>query len=162
MNNFIFSKEDKKFMEKAIELAKEGEKKGDIPIGAIVVNNEKEIIGKGFNQKHLTKDALMHAEIVALKEASSNIGDWRLNHCTMYVTAEPCIMCAGAILHFRLKEVVFGVKEPKFGGVITKASIFDINSLNHKVSYRYGLMEEEIIELMKNFFKKLRISKRKM
>ncbi len=161
MNKFTFTDVDMNFMKLAVKVAKEGGEKGDIPVGAIIVSENNEIIAKGYNCKHLTKDATMHAEIVALKKATKKIGDWRLNSCTMYVTAEPCIMCAGAILHFRIKEVIFGVIEPKFGGVITKAQLFDIDTLNHKVLYRYGLMEEEISDMMKRFFQKLRNNKEK-
>ena len=156
VDKFTFTDVEINFMKLAVKVAKEGGEKGDIPVGAIVVNENNEIISEGYNCKHLTKDATMHAEIVALKRASKQIGDWRLNGCTMFVTAEPCIMCAGAILHFRIKEVIFGVIEPKFGGVITKAKLFDIDTLNHKVLYRYGLMEEEISGMMKRFFQKLR------
>ena len=161
MEKFIFTDVEINFMKLAVNVAKEGGAKGDIPVGAVIVDGNNEIIGSGYNCKYLTKDATMHAEIVALKNAAKKIGDWRLNDCTMYVTAEPCIMCAGAILHFRIKEVIFGVPEPKFGGVITKAKLFDIETLNHKVLYRYGLMEEEIADMMKKFFQKLRSNKEK-
>jgi len=142
-------------MEIALEFAEKAFELGDVPVGAIVVKDEK-IIGNGFNLKEKTKDPTMHAEIVAMREAAYSIGDWRLNDCTLYSTLEPCIMCAGAILHFRIKRVVFGVTEPKFGGVITKANLFDIDTLNHKVDYAYGIFEDEIKTLMKNFFRKLR------
>lgn len=152
---FDFSDTDKKFMQKAIELAKKGASKGDIPVGAVVVKDD-EIIGKGYNMKFLTGDPTDHAEMIALKEASNSIGDWRLTECTLYSTAEPCIMCSGAILHYRIKRVIFGVTEPKFGGVITKVKLFDIDSLNHKVDYQYGLFQEEVSLMMKEFFRELR------
>ncbi|MBZ4672592.1 MAG: CMP/dCMP deaminase zinc-binding protein [Deferribacteraceae bacterium] len=139
-------------MQIALNYAKKAFDNGDVPVGAIVVKDDK-IIGNGFNIKEKTKDPTQHAEIVAMREAANVIGDWRLNDCTLYSTLEPCIMCAGAILHFRINRVVFGVAEPKFGGVITKANLFDINTLNHKVDYAYGIYEEEIKSIMRLFFK---------
>ncbi len=156
MSKYTFNKMEIELMKTAVSMAKTGGIEGDIPVGAVVVNKDYEIIGTGFNKKHLTKDATMHAEIIALKKAAKNMGDWRLNECSIFVTAEPCIMCAGAILHFRIKEVIFGVAEPKFGGVITKANLFDIKDLNHKVTYKYGLMTDEISQMMKDFFRKIR------
>ena len=146
---------DKFYMRKAIDLAVLASKKGDVPVGAVVVNGNK-VIAEGYNFKENSKDPTMHAELIALKNASEVLGDWRLNECTLYSTLEPCIMCAGAIIHYRIKRVVFGVVEPKFGGVVTKAKIFDIDSLNHRVDYSYGVFEEEISCMMKNFFKKVR------
>jgi tRNA(adenine34) deaminase len=152
---FNFSQKDIFFMRKAIELAQLSAEKGDIPVGAIVVKDDK-IIGEGHNTKFLTGEPLNHAEIIALKNARKSIGDWRLNEAVLYSTAEPCIMCAGAILHYRISKIIFGVREPKFGGIISKANLFDIDSLNHKVEYKYGLFEEEISKIMKEFFKNLR------
>ncbi|UOD35915.1 nucleoside deaminase [Deferribacteraceae bacterium V6Fe1] len=142
-------------MQIALNYAKRAFENGDVPVGAIVVKSGK-IIGNGFNIKEKTKDPTMHAEIVAMREAANCVGDWRLNDCTLYSTLEPCIMCAGAILHFRINRVVFGVQEPKFGGVITKANLFDINTLNHKIDYAYGIYEEEIKSIMRLFFKQRR------
>ncbi len=143
------------FMRKTIEVAKRALRYDDVPIGAIVVLNDK-VISTGYNKKRLTKNPLDHAEIIALKRAAKKLGDWRLNECTLYSTLEPCIMCAGAILHYRIKRVVFGTTEPKFGGVISNDKIFDITTLNHKVEYEYGAYEEEIREMMRGFFKKIR------
>lgn len=139
-------------MQIALDYAKKAFDNKDVPVGAIVVKNGK-VIGNGFNLKEKTKDPTMHAEIVAMREAAVRVGDWRLNDCTLYSTLEPCIMCAGAILHFRIKRVVFGVPEPKFGGVITKANLFDIDTLNHQVDYAYGIYEEDIKSIMQLFFK---------
>jgi len=148
---------DKRFMDEAVKLAFKAFQTGDVPVGAVVVKDD-EIIGRGFNKKELTKDASAHAEMLALQEAAKYLGDWRLNLCTLYSTTEPCIMCAGAILHFRISEVVFGVREPKFGGVLSNASLFDLDTLNHRVKYRYGLESEVITKLMKDFFRKIRDS----
>lgn len=149
MNNHIY------FMQQAVLQAKKAYELMEVPVGAVIVKDNI-IIGTGFNKKEQLKDPVSHAEIEAIKNACEYIGDWRLNDAYMYVTAEPCIMCAGAVLQARIKKVYFGVKEPKFGGVISKDNIFDKEDLNHKVSYEYGLLENEISELMKSFFLKLR------
>ncbi|MCX8085162.1 MAG: nucleoside deaminase [Calditerrivibrio sp.] len=146
---------DNIFMAKTIEVAKRALKYNDVPVGAIVVHGNT-ILSTGYNKKRVTKNSLDHAEIIALKRAAKKLGDWRLNECTLYSTLEPCIMCAGAILHFRIKRVVFGILEPKFGGVISNAKIFDIETLNHSVEYEYGIFEDKIRSLMQNFFKNLR------
>lgn len=130
----------------------------EVPVGAVIVKDDK-IIGAGYNKKETNKNPLSHAEIEAIYEACRNTGDWRLNGASIYVTAEPCIMCAGAILHARIDKVYYGVNEPKFGGVSSVVNIFDINKLNHKVEYFSGIMSEEISQMMKEFFSKLRKSK---
>lgn len=149
MDNHIF------FMQQAFIQAQKAYDLMEVPVGAVIVKDNN-IIGTGYNKKEMLKDPVSHAEIEAIKEACINTGDWRLNNTIMYVTTEPCIMCAGAILQARIKKVYFGVKEPKFGGIVSKDNIFDKQDLNHKVSYEYGLLENEIIELMKSFFLKLR------
>lgn len=149
MNNHIF------YMQQAILEAKKAYEIMEVPIGAVIVKNGS-IIGRGFNKKETQKNPISHAEIEAIQQACLNIHDWRLNNSTLYVTAEPCIMCAGAILHARIDKVIFGVKEPKFGGIISQDNIFDQSNLNHTVSYEYGILEDEISNIMKSFFKKLR------
>lgn len=151
----FFDDKDYFFMKETIKTAKKAFKIGDIPIGSILVKDEK-IIGRGYNKKFITKNPLDHAEIIAMRKGSIKIGDWRLNGCTLYSTMEPCIMCAGAILHYRVSRVVFGCLEPKFGGVISNDRIFDIKNLNHRVEYSYGIYEEEIKNMVKEFFKKIR------
>lgn len=155
MTGQSFTADDDRFMSECINLAKEAFHNGDVPVGSVVVMNDS-IIGKGFNRKESEKDATCHAEILALKSAALNTGDWRLNGCKLYSTAEPCIMCTGAIIHFRIQEVIFGVKEPKFGGVTSVAKLLDIDNLNHSVSYKFGLKSEEISNLMKSFFANIR------
>ncbi len=130
----------------------------EVPVGAVIVKDDK-VIGAGYNKKETYKSPISHAEIEAIQAACKNTNDWRLNGASLYVTAEPCIMCAGAILHARIDKVYFGVKEPKFGGVVSIANIFDINKMNHRVEYFSGLMSDEINQLMKSFFIKLRNSK---
>lgn len=153
-----FDINDQQFMKEAILQAEQGAAAGDIPVGAIVVKDG-EVIGKGYNRKFITGDPTDHAEMIAMKDAADHIGDWRLNGCTLYSTAEPCIMCSGAILHYRIDRVVFGVLEPKFGGVISHATLFDIPELNHRLTYTHGLFKEEIVTMMKTFFKQLREKK---
>lgn len=150
-----FSEQDKAFMREAIAEAEKAAELGEVPIGAVVVC-EGEIIGRGFNTKNSGKSALKHAEIVAIEEASEKTGDWRLDECSLYVTLEPCLMCAGAIIHARVRNVIFGTTEPKFGGVVTLARTFDIDGLNHRVNYAGGLFADEISSMMKVFFKNIR------
>ena len=145
-------------MRRAIALSEENVRNGGGPFGAVIAKDG-EIIAEGTNRVTMDNDPTAHAEIEAIQAACKNTNDWRLNGASLYVTAEPCIMCAGAILHARIDKVYFGVKEPKFGGVVSIANIFDINKMNHRVEYFSGLMSDEINQLMKSFFIKLRNSK---
>lgn len=155
-----FSAEDFDFMRQAIDQARLAEADGEVPIGAVVVFDGK-VIGRGYNRKNSGRSALYHAEILAIEDASKNsIGDWRLDECSLYVTLEPCLMCAGAIIHARVRNVIFGAKEPKFGGVVSLAHTFDIEGLNHSINYKGGIFEEEIQTMMKDFFRKIRQSKK--
>lgn len=147
-----------KYMQLAYAEAQKALNIMEVPVGAVIIKDDK-VIGAGYNKKETNKNPLSHAEIEAIYEACKNTGDWRLNGACMYVTAEPCIMCAGAILHARIDKVYYGVNEPKFGGVSSVANIFDISKLNHKVEYSSGIMQEEIGQMMKEFFIKLRASK---
>ncbi|MDE7315034.1 MAG: nucleoside deaminase [Mucispirillum sp.] len=147
-----------KYMQLAYFEAQKASNIMEVPVGAVIVKEDK-VIGAGYNKKETNKNPLRHAEMEAIYEACRNTGDWRLNGAFMYVTAEPCIMCAGAILHARIDKVYFGVNEPKFGGVLSVANIFDMNKLNHKVEYFSGIMSEEISQMMKDFFVKLRNTK---
>ncbi|KAA0259442.1 nucleoside deaminase [Deferribacter autotrophicus] len=150
----LFNNWDVYFMKKAISQALISYDNGDVPVGAVIVKDN-EIISYGRNRKEEKRNALLHAEIEALNKAIKILGDWRLKGCKMYVTCEPCIMCVGALLHCRLDEIVFGVNEPKFGGVISNARLFDI-PYNHKIRYKYGLLADEIKNIMQQFFKELR------
>lgn len=147
-----------KYMQLAFAQAEKAFDIMEVPVGAVIIKDDI-VIGAGYNKKETNKSPISHAEIEAIQEACKNINDWRLNGTSLYVTVEPCIMCAGAILHARIDKVYFGVKEPKFGGVVSQAHIFDINEMNHRVEYFSGLMSDEITLLMKSFFKKLRNSK---
>lgn len=146
---------DNFYMKKALEGAQEAYKLKEVPIGAVIVKNGK-IVGSGYNIKETSLDTTNHAEIIAIKEASKNLKNWRLTDCTMYVTVEPCPMCAGAIVNSRIKELVIGTMDPKGGACGSLHNIVEDDNLNHIVEVRRGIMEEECSNIMKDFFKKLR------
>ncbi|MDR0454420.1 MAG: nucleoside deaminase [Deferribacteraceae bacterium] len=145
-------------MQIAINEALKAYAEGEVPVGAAIFQGET-LISTAHNCKESLKQATAHAEITAINLACKMAGDWRLNGMTMYVTAEPCFMCAGAILQARIEKVVFGVCEPKFGGVVTHASLFDIPGLNSRVEYMGGVEEETIGNIMRRFFSELRKNK---
>lgn len=142
------------FMQKAIELALESEKEGEVPVGAVVVKDN-EIIATGRNRRELGKNALYHAELEAIDNACKKLHGWRLWQCDLYVTLEPCPMCAGAIINSRIKNVYFGAYDNKAGsfGSVTN---FNLLPYNHKPEIHGGIMEQECSTLLKNFFKQLR------
>ncbi len=142
-------------MQIAIDEALEAYAEGEVPVGAAIFLDDR-LVSAAHNRKESLKLATAHAEVAAINLACEKTGDWRLDRMELYVTAEPCIMCAGAILQARIGKVIFGVAEPKFGGVVTHASLFDIPGLNHHVNYEGGVREGEIREIMRRFFIKLR------
>jgi tRNA(adenine34) deaminase len=147
------------WMQRALELAQKAQSLGEVPIGAVLVKDD-QIIGEGYNAPINQHDPTAHAEIMALREAAQRIGNYRLLNTTLYVTIEPCVMCAGALVHARVKEVVFGAKEPRTGAV---GSVFDIlqsDRLNHRVAIRGGVMAEECATLIQQFFKQRRETSR--
>lgn len=146
---------DNFFMNKALDEAYEAYELDEVPIGAVIVKDGK-IIGKGYNRKEVSLDTTNHAEIMAIKEASKNLKNWRLTGCTMYVTVEPCPMCAGAIINSRITELVIGTMDPKGGACGSLYNIVEDDRLNHRVEVRRGILEEECSSIMKEFFKKLR------
>ncbi len=141
-----------KYMKIALEEAKKSLEHDDIPVGAIIVYKDK-IICKAHNKKELNKDATQHAEILAIKAACHYMNSWYLNECTLYVTMEPCLMCAGAILQSRIKQVVYSTKNPKFGYIDSIDSILNYSKNNHKVEIISGICEQESSDLLKSFFK---------
>jgi Cytosine/adenosine deaminases len=145
-------------MREAIRLAKKAYQNGDVPIGCIIVYKDK-IIGRGYNRRNKDKTTLAHAEILAIKKASKMMGDWRLEECRMYVTLEPCQMCAGAILQARIPEVVIGCMNPKAGCAGSVINLLDMDGFNHRVDITKGVLEEECSNLMKEFFADLRAGK---
>lgn len=144
-----------KFMEAALLEAKKSYQLGEVPVGAVIVK-EGQIIGRGFNQKESTNDATAHAEIIAIKEACKTLGSWRLDDCSMYVTLEPCPMCAGAILEARIKRVYIGAESDKSGAAGTVVDILNNSYLGSKTEVYFGIMEEECKTLLKDFFENLR------
>lgn len=139
-------------MQAAIHLAKISYEKNEVPVGAVVVF-ENNIIGKGRNSMISENDVTAHAEINAIRDASRNIGNYRLINCNMYVTLEPCHMCAKAISDARIDNLVFATEEPKTGSIVSIDNIYDRNILNHSVQYQFGLLKDESSKLLKNFFK---------
>lgn len=143
------------FMTEALKEAAKAFQLGEVPIGAVIVK-EGVIIGRGYNKKECLKDATNHAEIIAIKEASATIGGWRLTGCEMYVTIEPCVMCAGALYQTRIDKVYIGAKDPKGGGVDSLYQIFSDERLNHIVECEFGVLEEASKNILQKFFRKLR------
>lgn len=145
------------YMKKAISLAEESADEGEVPVGAIVVCDGK-IVGKGRNRRETVKNALHHAEIEAINDACKNLGGWRLWNCDMYVTLEPCPMCAGAIINSRIRNVYFGAYDEKNGAVCCVTQLFEMD-FTHKPQYEGGILEEECANMLSSFFKKLREKK---
>ena len=146
------------YMNMALELAKEAAAEGEVPVGCVIVCNG-EVVGRGRNRREKEKSALAHAEIEAINEACRNLGGWRLWQCTLYVTLEPCAMCAGAILNARIPLVVYGASDKKFGAVRSVCPLFD-QAFNHHPQVEAGIMEEECAAMMTEFFQNLRVELR--
>ena len=147
--------QDEKYMKEAIRQAKKAYALEEVPIGCVIVYEGK-IIGRGYNRRTTDKDPLAHAEMIAMKKASKKMNDWRLENCTMYVTLEPCQMCAGAIVQARIKKVVMGCMNPKAGCAGSILNLLNIEQFNHQVEQETGVLGEECSSLMKQFFKELR------
>ena len=144
-----------KYMREALKQAKKAYALGEVPIGCVIVH-EGVIIGRGYNRRNTDKNTLAHAEITAINRASKKIGDWRLEECTLYVTLEPCQMCAGAIVQARIPEVVMGCMNPKAGCAGSVLNILDMPEFNHQVAVTKGIMEQECSNMLKTFFVELR------
>ncbi len=151
-----FKNPDEKYMREAIRQAKKAYALGEVPIGCVIVYDDK-IIGRGYNRRNTDKSTLAHAEITAIKKAGRVIGDWRLEGCTLYVTLEPCQMCAGAIVQARIDRVVMACMNPKAGCAGSILNILDMPEFNHQVEAVRGVLEEECEDMLKTFFKELRI-----
>ena len=150
---------DDYFMREALRLAARADEAGEVPVGAIIVR-EGRTIARAFNQVEQLKDATAHAEMLALTQAEEAVGDWRLTDCTLYVTKEPCPMCAGAIVHTRLARVVFGASDPKAGAAGSAMNLLQFPTLNHRCEIVRGIRETECRELLKNFFARQRLSEK--
>ncbi|HBA97348.1 MAG TPA: tRNA-specific adenosine deaminase [Lachnospiraceae bacterium] len=152
---------DCQYMKEAIKQAKKAAAIGEVPIGCIIVHQDK-IIARGYNRRNTEGSTLAHAEIAAIRKAGKKLGDWRLEECTMYVTLEPCPMCAGAIVQARIPRVVIGALNPKAGCAGSIIDLFQIKEFNHQVEKETGILEEECRSIMKDFFRELRMKKRKI
>jgi tRNA(adenine34) deaminase len=159
MENDIRNNMDENFMREALAEARKAYEINEVPIGAVIVRNG-EIVGRGFNQKETLKDATLHAEISAIKDACKNLKGWRLPGCTMYVTLEPCSMCAGALVNARVERLVIGAKDFKTGACGSVLNIVQMDKLNHQISVEFGVLEEECSNILSDFFEKLRKSKK--
>ncbi len=151
--------QDEKFMREAIRQARKAEALGETPIGCVIVSGGK-IIARGYNRRNTEKNTLAHAELAAIRKACRKVGDWRLEGCTMYVTLEPCQMCAGAIVQARMDRVVIGCRNPKAGCAGSVLNLLDVPAFNHQVALGTGVLEEECSSMLTAFFKELRSRKR--
>lgn len=148
---------DEKFMRLALVQAHLAYQIGEVPVGAVVVKNG-QVVGTGYNRRETDKNAVAHAELLAINDACKNLGGWRLWECELYVTLEPCPMCAGAIINSRIKRLVYGASDKKAGSVESIVKMFDL-PYNHKPPYTAGVLEEECSQILKNFFKEMRSRK---
>ena len=146
------------YMEQALELARQAAAEGEVPVGCVIVKDG-QVVGVGRNRRETGKTALGHAEIEAISQACENLGGWRLWQCTMYVTLEPCPMCAGAIINARIPRVVCGARDEKCGACGSVCDLFNMD-FNHHPQIEYGLMEAESAQLMQDFFQNLRVTLR--
>jgi tRNA(adenine34) deaminase len=147
--------QDEKYMKEAIKQAKKAWKIGEVPIGCVIVYEDK-IIARGYNRRKIDKNTLSHAELNAIRKASKVMGDWRLEDCTLYVTLEPCQMCAGAIVQARIPRVVIGCMNEKAGCAGSILNLLQVPQFNHQVEVTYQVMEETCSTMLKDFFKELR------
>lgn len=151
--------QDEKYMKEAIRQAKKAYAIGDVPIGCVIVYEDK-IIARGYNKRNKNKTTLAHAELLAIGKATKKLGDWRLEGCTMYVTLEPCQMCAGAIVQARIDRVVIGSMNPKAGCAGSIINLLQMKQFNHQVEMTSGVLEETCSAMMSEFFRELRKKKK--
>lgn len=149
---------DEKYMKEAIKQAGKAADAGDVPIGCVIVH-ENRIIARGYNKRNARKTTLAHAELIAIEKASKKLGDWRLEECTMYITLEPCQMCAGAIVQARIPRVVAGAMNKKAGCAGSVLNLFQIPAFNHQVEFEQGVLQEECSAILSDFFRQLRLKK---
>lgn len=150
-----FSEDSYKFMYAALQEAEAAFDENEIPVGAVIVHQNK-IIGRGRNQTEKLKDPTAHAEMIAITAAANFLGNWRLNNCNIYVTVEPCIMCTGALLNARIRNLYFSVFDPKFGACGSLYNLAEEGKYNHKINIFSGLFSDESKKMLKSFFEKIR------
>ncbi|MCK8945500.1 tRNA adenosine(34) deaminase TadA [Haemophilus influenzae] len=156
----VRSEFDEKMMRYALELADKAEALGEIPVGAVLVDDARNIIGEGWNLSIVQSDPTAHAEIIALRNGAKNIQNYRLLNSTLYVTLEPCTMCAGAILHSRIKRLVFGASDYKTGAIGSRFHFFDDYKMNHTLEITSGVLAEDCSQKLSTFFQKRREEKK--
>ena len=150
---------DEKYMKEALRQAKKASAIDEVPIGCVIVHDG-EIIARGYNRRNTDANTLAHAELSAIRKASKKLGDWRLEECTMYVTLEPCQMCAGALVQSRIKKVVIGAKNPKAGCAGSVMNLLQVAAFNHQVEIEFGVLEDECGQILSDFFSRLRKQKK--
>jgi len=155
MNEGIPMQSPEYYMRMALEEAQKAYDLNEVPIGAVIVKNDK-LIGRGHNRTETSKDPTAHAEIIAIREAAKALGGWRLSDCDLYVTTEPCFMCAGAIVLARISHLYIGTEDPKTGACVSLSHVTTDERLNHQVELTVGILQEDCRQLLKNFFRKLR------
>jgi tRNA(adenine34) deaminase len=148
--------DDLRWMAEALVEARRAAELGEVPVGAVVVDGTGEIVSRAHNTKETNGDPLGHAEVLALRQASARLGGWRLSGCTLYVTLEPCAMCAGALVHSRVERLVFGTEDPKAGFCGSLGNLVQDPRLNHRIEVTSGVMREECAAMLKGFFAALR------
>lgn len=146
---------DIKFMKEAIKQAKKAYNIEEVPIGCVIVQEDK-IIARGYNKRNTKKNTLAHAEMIAIEKACKKLGDWRVENCTMYITLEPCPMCAGAIVQARIPRVVIGTRNQKAGCAGSVLNLLQVQEFNHQVELTEGILQEECSQMMKDFFREMR------
>lgn len=152
MDNLIDQPNDAEFMKEALRQAAKAFEKEEVPVGAVVVRGGK-IIARAFNQVEMLKDATAHAEMLAITQAEAAVGDWRLNECDLYVTKEPCAMCAGALVHVRMRRVIFGCADPRSGAAGGTVNLLQMPGFNHRCEITQGILAGECAALLQGFFK---------
>lgn len=157
MSSFIEKPDDASFMRDALRLAKKAYDAEEVPVGAVVVRSGR-IIGRAYNQVEMLKDATAHAEMLALTQAEAAVGDWRLVDCDLYVTKEPCPMCAGALVHVRIRRVIFGCADVRAGAAGSVINLLQMPALNHRCEIVSGVLQEECAAILQDFFRKKRKS----
>ncbi len=155
MHSFIENEDDVAFMREALRLARKAYDADEVPVGAVIMRAGK-IIARAYNQVELLKDATAHAEMLALTQAEAAVGDWRLVDCDLYVTKEPCVMCAGALVHVRIRRVIFGCADPKAGAAGSTMNLLQTQVLNHRCEITPGVLQNECAAILQSFFQKKR------
>src|SRR6267154_6523547 len=155
MNFYENRENDEDFMKEALRLARKAYEADEVPIGAVVTRAGK-IIARAYNQTELLKDATAHAEMLALTQAEAAVGDWRLTDCDLYVTKEPCVMCAGAVVHTRIRRVIFGCTDPSAGAAGSVMNLLQMPALNHRCEIASGVLQDECAAILQDFFRSRR------